>query len=163
MNININFKPLSEADFPLLQKWLNSPHVKEWWHHDGKIEEKYKTYVQGYKLENGEKKPISAFIIYIDDKPIGYIQLYNAYDFAKQLKDLPKSLGMIDFYIGDEKYLAQGIGSEILKVFDYQDFDYVLVDPDINNIAAIKTYEKSGFSKIKEHDGQIWMMKENIL
>jgi RimJ/RimL family protein N-acetyltransferase len=161
MDININFKPLNEDDFALLKKWLNAPHVKERWQHDGNVEEKYRTYVQGYKLENGVKKPISAFIIYIDDEPVGYIQLYNAYDFAMQLTDLPESLGMIDFYVGDEKYLGQGIGSKILKVFNYQDFDYILVDPDINNIAAIETYKKSGFSKIKEHANEIWMIREN--
>lgn len=162
MDININFKPLNEADFSLLQKWLNSSHVKKWWQHDGNVVEKYITYAQGYKLENGEKKLISAFIIYIDDEPIGYIQLYNAYDFIKQLIDLPKSLGMIDFYIGDEKYLGQGLGVKILKAFSYKDFDYVLVDSDINNIVAIKTYEKAGFKKIKELNGEIWMIKENI-
>lgn len=168
--MKIKFLKLSISDFPLLLKWLGNHHVKQWWdqditHAEKSIEEKYISYTQGYKLENGEKKAISAFIIYLDDKPIGYIQLYNAYDFSrnKPLANLPKSLGKLDFYIGEEEYLRRGIGSAILREFNYQNYDYILVDPDINNIAAIKTYERVGFKKVTEHPdtNEIWMIKEN--
>jgi RimJ/RimL family protein N-acetyltransferase len=98
--------------------------------------------------------------------PIGYIQIYNLYAFAraKPLIDLPKSLAAIDLFIGEKEYLGQGFAAEILKQFDYQNFEYILVDPDINNIAAIKTYEKAGFNKFKEHadTNEIWMIKTNL-
>lgn len=29
--MNILFKPLSKADFPLFVQWLNQPHVQAWW------------------------------------------------------------------------------------------------------------------------------------
>lgn len=165
----LSFEQLSRDHFSLLLKWLNKSHVKKWWDQDivytyEIIEEKYSSYTEGYKLENSIKKPISAFIIYLDDKPIGYIQIYNTYDFmrTKSLKDLPRSLGSVDFFIGEEEYLRRGIGVEILKVFDYQNFEYILVDPDINNIAAIKTYEKAGFKKIVDHTdvNEVWMIKK---
>lgn len=167
--MKIDFKPLLISDFPLLLKWQEAPHVKKWWDRNitctaELVKEKYSSYTQGYKLEKGERKPISAFIIYLKDEPIGYIQIYNAYDFprSKPLDHLPRSLGAIDFYIGEEEHLAQGIGATILKTFDYQGFDYILVDPDIDNIAAIKTYEKAGFKKIEEHldTNEVWMIKE---
>lgn len=167
--MKMDFKPLLISDFPLLYKWLETHHVKQWWdqdivHTESSVKDKYISYIEGYKLENGEKKPISAFIIYLIDKPIGYIQIYNAYDFTRKLKltNLSKSLGAIDFFIGEEEYLAQGIGAEILKAFDYQSFDYILVDPSIDNIAAIKTYEKAGFKKIEEHldTNEVLMIKE---
>ena len=68
--MDIHFAPLSETHFPLLLKWLEQPHVKAWWDRDisytqALVEEKYTSYVDGYKLENGEKKTISAFIIYV--------------------------------------------------------------------------------------------------
>lgn len=169
--MKINFVPLLFTDLILIFKWLNKSHVKQWWDQDITytykiIKEKYSSYIAGYKLEDGIKKPILAFIIYLDVKPIGYIQIYNAYDFVstKPLESLPKSLGKLDFYIGEEEYLRRGIGAEILKVFDYQNFDYIMVDPDINNIAAIKTYEKAGFKKIAEHldTNEVWMIKEII-
>lgn len=160
--MKINFIALTYSDFPLLLKWLGTPHVKAWYdqeitHTEKSITEKYSSYVNNSK--------ISSFIIYVEDKPVGYIQTYNAYDFlkGKPLANLPQSLGAIDFYIGEEGYLGQGIGAKILKAFDYKKFDYILVDPDKDNIAAIKTYERCGFKKIKEYldTNEIWMIKEN--
>ena len=111
------------------------------------------------------KKAIHSFVIYVDNNPIGYIQIYNAYDFARKalLIDLPKSLAAIDFFIGNIDYIGKGIGAEALKVFDYQGYNNILVDPDMNNIAAIKTYEKAGFKKMREQpdSNEIWMLKEN--
>lgn len=166
--MKIKFIALSISDFPLLLKWLETPHIKQWWdqniiHTEESVKEKYSSYVEGYKLENGEKKPISSYIICIDDKPIGYIQIYNAYDFD-HITGLPESLGKIDFYIGEEEYLRRGIGAKILNAFDYQSFDYILVDPDLGNITAIKTYEKAGFKKFQEslNTNEIWMIKENL-
>lgn len=161
--MKIGFKPLSISDFPLLLKWLGARHVKQWWdqdisHTEESIAEKYSSYINSSKIR--------AFIINLDDKPIGYIQIYNAYDFprSKPVDDLPKSLGAIDFYIGEEEYLRKGIGTKILKAFVTQEFDYIFVDPDLNNIAAIKTYENAGFKKIKEHldTNEVWMIKENL-
>lgn len=169
--MNINFTPLSETHFPLLLKWLEEPHVKAWWDRDisytqALVEEKYASYTQGYKLENGVKKAIHSFVIYVDNNPIGYIQIYNAYDFARKalLIDLPKSLAAIDFYIGNIDYIGKGIGVEVLKVVDYQGYKNTLVDPDMNNIAVIKTYERVGFKKIKEYkeSNEILMLKENV-
>ncbi len=73
---------------------------------------------------------------------------------------LPKSLAAIDFFIGDVDYVGKGIGVEILKSFDYQGYENILVDPEIDNISAIKTYEKAGFKKIKEYTdtGELWML-----
>ena len=72
---------------------------------------------------------------------------------------MPKSLAAIDFFIGDINYLGQGLGAKILEDFNYQGYSNILVAPDINNIAAIKTYEKAGFKKIKEYSNEIWMLK----
>lgn len=159
--MKIKLSKLSISDFPLLLKWLETPHVKKWWDQDVKhtkesIAEKYRIYINQDKIR--------AYIIYLDDKPIGYIQIYNAYDFLrrKPLVNLPNSLGAIDFYIGEEEFLGEGIGTEILKSFEYQDFEYVLVDPSLDNVAAIKTFEKAGFKKIEEQPcaNQVWMIKD---
>lgn len=170
--MNITFKPLCEADFPLLLKWLEAPHVKAWWDQDIKwtlalIQEKYANYVKGYKLENGVRKSISAHIIYVDMTPIGYIQIYNAYDFpcSKLLTGLPVSLAAFDVLIGEINYLKQNIGSRSIIQFlkEYAcSYTHVFADPDKNNLSAIRAYEKAGFKKIKEQadTGEIWMIRE---
>ncbi len=105
-------------------------------------------------------------MIYVYNNPIGLIQIYNAYDFARKspLINLPKSLAAIDFFIGDVDYIGKAIGAEVLKVFDYQGYENILVDLSLDNIAAIKAYEKAGFKRIKEYkeSNEILMLKENI-
>jgi len=174
----ITFQPLQEAHLPLLLKWLETPHVKAWWDQDVQwtpklIKEKFGTYVQGYKVEEGLKKPMRAYIISIDDVPIGYIQLYNAHDFPREdnilLTDLPNSLAALDIFIGEEGYVGKGLGAKIMKQFleEYVDpsYDACFVDPDTANIKAIRAYEKAGFKKVKTiKDGAvIWMVRERPL
>jgi aminoglycoside 6'-N-acetyltransferase len=178
----ITFKPLNESHFPFLLKWLESPHVKKWWPADRSlgaggdqdvtytielVKEKYSSYVKGYKLEVGAQKPIQAFIIYSDQNPVGYIQIYNAYDFprSKPLLGLPSNLGAFDIFIGEEEVLKQGLGSkaivQLLKLHGNQ-YSYIFADPDSSNIAAIKCYEKAGFKKVSEQQDtkDVWMLKD---
>jgi aminoglycoside 6'-N-acetyltransferase len=152
-----------------LLKWLKTAHVQQFWDkgtHWTKslVLEKYGTYIDGYKLENGKKKQMQAFIIYLGEKPIGYIQFYDAYDFSREEYDLITELGKIEFahiklaaidiFIGEKEVLGGGIGSSIIKQFldehVFAKFDACLVDPDKTNRAAIRAYEKAGFIQSKE-------------
>ncbi len=175
--MKLTFTPLQESHFPLLLKWLESPHVKAWWNQDVRwtmelVKEKYGTYVQEYKWKQGLKKPLQAYIITANDHSIGYIQSYNAYDFPREdnipLEDLPKSLAALDFFIGEEDYLGKGLGSEILKQFLKKHIDPIyeacFVDPDTTNGRAIHVYEKAGFKKIRTiKNGAItWMVRTKI-
>lgn len=169
----LSFTPLEEQHFPLLCKWLQTPHVKKWWDSHiswnmEKVQEKYDSYTQGFKMENKVRKAIYPYIILCDETPIGYIQFYDAYDFVREvpLKNLPPSLAALDFYIGEESYLGKGLGAKILLQFIKQylkkKFQYVFVDPDINNYAAIKTYENAGFCKVENtaNNKFIWMLRK---
>lgn len=169
----VQFLPLQTAHFPLLLKWLQSEHIKKWWDPEvvwtqDAIAEKYESYVKGYKLHHGMQKKIQCFIITLKNNPIGYIQVYNAYDFSRTLplENLPKSLAAFDIFIGEGAYLNQGIGSLALKTFVevYLSglYEYIFADPETTNIAAIKAYEKAGFIKIMEHQeiNEIWMLRK---
>lgn len=170
--MKITFVPLDESHFPLLLKWLETPHVKKWWDQDVNytldlVKEKYSSYIKGYKLEGEVQKPIQAFIIYSNESPVGYIQIYNAYDFlkCKTLSDLPSNLGAFDIFIGAEEFLGQGLGSkailEFLKIHGGQ-YSHIFVGSDSNNVAAVKCYEKAGFKKVSERSdtGEVWMLKD---
>jgi RimJ/RimL family protein N-acetyltransferase len=171
-DMTITFAPLSESHFPLLLKWLEKPHVKAWWDQNihwtsQLIQEKYGHHVKGYQLEEGVAKPMSAYIIHVEEAPIGYIQIYNAYDFSrsKPLTDLPPSLGAFDVFIGEENYLKQGIGSGAIIQFLKEQSDsytHIFADPDSDNVIAIRAYEKAGFKKIKEQSDtrEVWMIRE---
>jgi aminoglycoside 6'-N-acetyltransferase len=169
--MTISFRNLSEQDFPLLLKWLETPHVKTWWDSEviwtiDKITQKYSSYVNQYKIENRKKKSIFAFIIVLDEEPIGYIQYYDASDFlslpTNKAFDFQK-IAAIDFYLGEESVLGQGLGSEALTQFAqkivFQQFDVALVTPDIKNLSAIACYQKAGFIPCltKKETHELWL------
>ncbi|MEI8329760.1 MAG: GNAT family N-acetyltransferase [Chlamydiia bacterium] len=169
-----SFTPLALEHFPLLHQWMEHPHVWQWWgegrswsFHD--VQEKYHSYTLGYKIEQGEKKAISPFVVHFQSRPIGFIQAYNAYDFprdgftAKDVwQNLSQSLAALDFYIGEPDCIGMGLGTEILKAFlenhVFHYFDACLVDPDKSNKGAIKAYAKAGFSTLKELESGIIMI-----
>jgi aminoglycoside 6'-N-acetyltransferase len=167
----ITFTPLAKQHFPLLSKWLKEPHVLEWWPSDEDVTMKYSPYTEGYKIEQGHKKSIHPFIIVYQGLNVGYIQYYNAFDFPRddcavsQIWKEPLSLAALDFYLGDPTVLRQGIGTAALIAFlqerVYPHFEACLVDPDKNNIQAIKTYGKAGFSKYQETDKYLILIARN--
>lgn len=170
----VMFVSLHPSHFLLLQQWLNAPHVAQWWPHDGGASQwtladvvaKYSSYVNGYKVVDGIKKPIHAFVACIDNTPCGYIQYYNAYDFPRGyvLHDLPESLAAIDLFIGDAAYLGKGLGVVMIDAFLSQhvfpQFHACFVDPDIHNAAAIATFKKCGFKVVDQTvaPSVVWMV-----
>jgi len=167
-----SYIPLSDDHFPLLLKWLSSPHVKLWWDTNinwtmEKVHKKYLPYTLGHTIFNGRKLPIQAFIIKIANAPVGYIQIYRAHDFicSSILDGLPQSLAVLDFYSGDEHVLGKGYGASILKCFiqSYGScYTHILADPDIDNQKAIRTFKNAGFTveKIDEINHVFWMIKK---
>jgi aminoglycoside 6'-N-acetyltransferase len=168
----ISFVPLQKRHFAYLAEWMQESHVWKWWGEGRQwslqdIERKYASYVDGYKLESGEKKPIHAFLIEYAGKPIGYIQYYSAFDFPREgykVQDIwqGNSLAALDFFIGDMAYLGKGLGAIALRLFlekhVYTEFSACLVDPDKENQAAINTYEKTGFKPYGELKRSIVMV-----
>jgi len=154
--MEIKFVPLQSHHFPFLLKWLAADHVRKWWDHDitwtpELIATKYTSYTHGMK----DGKSIHAYIICARETPIGYIQYYNIHDFPRDAvlpDDLPAKSAALDFYIGDTDYLRKGYGTASLKAFCeeiiWTQFDACFVDPEPDNIAAIKTYEAAGFERI---------------
>lgn len=171
--MRITFRKLQVNDFPILLKWLNQPHVKQWWDGDiswtkERVAQKYMPYTEGVKVLKGIKKPIYAFIIEVDTTAIGYIQYYNKRDFPPEqgyyIDDLPESLAGLDVYIGEPAALGKGLGVKILKQFLQEEvfirFSQCSVDPDTANQKAITIYERAGFKNIKEIEdcGITWML-----
>ena len=173
--MTITFVPLAESHFPLLLKWLETPHVKAWWDQDVKwtpelIREKYGNYVKGYKSlklqDQAIDKPVNAFIVAVDDALIGYIQTYNPHDFPTEPvydPGLPTSCAGLDWYIGELEFTGKGIGTtallQFMEEYVFPTYELVIVDPETANTAAIRVYGKAGF-KIKKlvKNGAITLM-----
>ncbi len=140
------------------------PDVQEWWSEQEVITEqfvvqKYGTYVEGYKAnEAGERKPIFAFVICYKKVPMGYIQYYDVRDFGREEFEsiqnfLPLRCAALDFYLGEVAFLGRGLGVEVLRLFlreyIFQNFDACYVDPEKENVRALATYKKVGFTQIE--------------
>jgi aminoglycoside 6'-N-acetyltransferase len=147
------FRPLDFSDIPLMYDWFNLPHVQNFYSlrqwTESEVLNKLKPYVDGSKL-------ISGFIALMNDNPIGYVQKYRIVDYPWPNQNLSRDIinhaaGM-DLFIGDEALTGKGIGRELIQSFIenhiWPSYQYCIVDPDINNITAIKCYEKL---KFKEH------------
>lgn len=153
----IDFKPLHKDDLQLLYQWFQEPTINQqyaqgqtWSLKD--IENKYLPRLTGH--DN-----IPSFIIYSNNKPIGFIQYYclsehypegiqkESYLFKRYE---PYQIAGIDLFIATHENQGQGLGVVIINQFINElltHFRLAIVDPHHDNIQAIRCYEKSGFEQ----------------
>jgi RimJ/RimL family protein N-acetyltransferase/adenylate kinase family enzyme len=147
------FRELSPSDFELLHSWLNKDHVYPYY--DGKITlENVKAKYQ----KNIDSDAVFPFIVYMEMKPIGFIQIYH----APQVGDgwwesEPEGTWGTDQFIGELKYMGKGIGSKFVQQFTDEllakpHIKKIITDPAPNNPRAIRAYQKAGFRKLGEID-----------
>lgn len=145
-----SFKPLQKNDLDLLCEWLDKPHVKEWWDDHLSHEE--------IKAKYGQRigdEVVVPFIIYLNDKPIGFIQYYHATQVGDGWwpNETEGTVG-IDQFIGEEDCINRGLGTQMITAFIQQLFSTqgvkkIITDVDPNNKRAIKCYEKVGFKFVE--------------
>lgn len=134
---------------------------------------KYNSYILNYKInESGIKKPIFAYIIKLCGNEVGFIQFYDFYDFnnnsaikeiiSEKYNDLINTAGL-DLFIGEEFYIGKGYGSKLmldfLENFVKPEFDSCIVDPDIKNQRAVKSYSKAGFLELGIVGNTVFLIK----
>jgi PhzF family phenazine biosynthesis protein len=168
-DIDINFKEMNEDDLYLLHQWFQIPHVLKWYAKDKKytlemIREKY--------LPRISDASIPSFIIYDNDKPVGYIQFYHVTDHLPEgiinynhplFNDFkPKEIAGIDLFIADENYLHTGFSSKALEKFISMyinnKFKAILVDPVELNTSAISFFRRNGFENMMSQDNNHYLM-----
>lgn len=148
-----SFRSLDFMDVPLVHRWFNLPHVqrfyslRQWTEQEvvGKLE----PYITG-------KQPVTGFIAMMNDIPIGYVQKYKVSDYPWPTLDLPGQIASnaagMDLFIGDETLIGMGVGGKLIRSFldehIWPYFQYCIVDPDINNVAAIRCYENLHFQEL---------------
>lgn len=156
MKSKISFHPLQEHHLPLVMRWLQEPHVLPFYSVE---EEELRSYVSGYKRIGNGKKPLHAFLFFLENEPIGYIQYYSAYDFPRKGYDLGEKLrharvedgylAALDLFIGEKKYIGQGIAplviQKLLEERIWKEFSTCLVDPTPDNLRAVRAFKKAGF------------------
>lgn len=154
---HITFRPLEINDFPLLQEWLNVPHVLEWWDKPGptleEVEAKYRPCVTG-------DEPTACYLILEAGRKIGFIQTYIIADHPEYsvLVDVDERAAGLDLFIGETDRVHRGLGPQILRefmrtvVFAVPNVESCIIGPAVSNASAIRAYEKAGFVYLKTID-----------
>lgn len=147
------FKPVTKSDRPQLLEWFKKPHVDQWWPVPAEQEDFFRSFLE--RIRPGIKKP---YLVLCDDKPIGYIQSYSinnsTHSWLPSVRQNEIMIG-IDQFIGEEDYLYKGFGPGFIKTFiddvlAQEHYTKIIVDPEPQNTAAIRCYEKVGFNKLGE-------------
>lgn len=162
----IHFKLLTENDLTLLCEWFQKPHVKQWYARGESytlemIREKYLP-----RILNPQTIP--NFIVYADNTPIGYIQLYctkdslpdGVTDYTHPLFNniKPNEIAGVDLFIADENYLKKGYATltltNFIKEYVQGKFTLLVTDPLKINVNAIQFFKKNGFKKLSSNQPQ---------
>jgi RimJ/RimL family protein N-acetyltransferase len=150
----ITFRKLTEADLPLLHRWLNTPHVSQWWEVDGKRNPEYNDVISHFIPRIGSRKLVNYYLVLYDARPVAYIQSCSMDNFPTEktmLKIHANAVG-IDTFIGEVDFLHKGFGSAYIRqflrdvIFREPGITSCIIDPEPMNKIAIRAYEKAGFS-----------------
>jgi len=137
------FRPVSEADLPLLSRWRSEPHVIEWWGAPG-IER---------EMDKLADSRIAMWIVEDVGRPFAFAQDYDVHGWDPHpFSYLPSGSRGIDQYIGEVEMLGHGHGTafirEHIRRLFRQGVPAVGTDPHPENQRARRACEKAGFSLV---------------
>jgi aminoglycoside 6'-N-acetyltransferase len=154
------FVPMTSADLPLIRRWLETPHVAQWWHDPA----------EQLELVSGDldHPDMAQFIVASERRPFAYLQCYNLSDWNTGFGPQPPGTRGLDQFIGEADMLGRGHGSAFIRAFAERllakGTPRVVLDPDPANARAIRAYERAGFVKgrvVDTPDGPALLMIRN--
>jgi aminoglycoside 6'-N-acetyltransferase len=155
------FRPMSVADLPMVRRWLEAPHVAQWWRDpDAQF---------ALVSEDLDHSAMDQFVVTADDRPFAYLQCYDPTAWSNNgLGTHPLGTRGIDQFIGEPDMIDRGHGSALIRSFVdgllKNGTPRVVTDPDPENFRAVRAYEKAGFQKVSlvdTPDGRALLMVRN--
>jgi aminoglycoside 6'-N-acetyltransferase len=138
----MRLRPATPLDLELLRRWDAAPHIiaskgtEDW----------------GWELELVRRPDWrEQLIAEVDGAPIGFMQIIDpAREDSHYWGVCPVGLRAIDIWIGEEAYLGQGFGTEMMRLaidhcFAAPTVDGILIDPMASNARARRFYERLVF------------------
>ena len=159
----ITFRLMTRDDLPLVHEWHQRPHVARWWTARTTFEETEAHYVPTIK----GTEPTQHYLALLDGEPLGMIQTYLVSDYPDYAALIEEGEGTagLDLFIGDEAQTGRGLGTEMIRrfveeiVFARPETIACTADPDLENAASVRAFEKAGFRAVREfvdpEDGQL--------
>ena len=161
--MEISFRLLTREDLPLVHEWHQRPHVARWWTARTTFAETENHYMP--TIEGSE--PTQHYLALLDGEPLGMVQTYLVSDYPDfaALTEEGEGTAGLDLFIGDEDKTGRGLGTEMIRrfvdeiVFARPETTACIADPDVQNTASLRAFEKAGFRVVRElvdpDDGQL--------
>lgn len=152
--MTIGFRPLGREDLRVLHEWLQREHVRRWWSEHRTYEEVVEHYLPAIEA----REPTDLYAILLDEEPAGLIQTYPVAGYPEYgaLIGIGEGVAGVDLFLADEESLGRGIGTAVLVqfleevVFADESTSACVADPDSENRASLRAFEKAGFHAVKE-------------
>ena len=133
----------TDADLPMIERWLAERHVAKWW---GKLPKEIAEIAS--HIRGGDAEP---YIVSHDGRPIGYLQTYRA-EADADIPPQPSGTLGVDFLIGETTALGKGHGPGMLKQLAEQctaaGIVRLIADPDGRNVSSVGCLGRAGFSPV---------------
>ncbi len=151
------FRPMSADDLPVIRRWLETPHVSEWWNDPS----------EQFELVSGDltHPDMAQFIVAADGREFAYLQCYNLSAWNCGFGSQPDGTRGLDQFIGEADMVGRGHGSAFVRAFADRllaaGTPRIVTDPDPANARAILAYEKAGFRRdrlVETPDGTALLM-----
>jgi len=143
----MKLRSATRDDLPLLLRWDSEPHVIAATGADGAFD---------WETELPRIVPWRQILIAeVDGRAIGIIQIIDpAEEETHYWGDAESNMRAIDIWIGEERDLGQGHGTEMMRLaldrcFADAPVNAVLIDPLASNVRARRFYERLGFRPVE--------------
>jgi len=138
---NYTFRPLNEADLPLMRRWLDTAHVKVWWPDAEK---------QIALMETMMNDPeINMQVVSLIDHPFAYIHDHDAHASGlAQYADLPHGSRVMATFVGEHEFMGQGHSVGYIEAHTRAlcvNHPMVAVGPGTTDTRTISIYRQAGF------------------
>ncbi len=148
----IELRAMAHGDLPALARWLQAPHVRRWWHHDGEATREAVTARYGPRIDG--RTPTRMWVVEVNGRSVGFVQDYLIRDhpgFALLTPD-PDAIGL-DYAIGEPQWAGRGLGARVLWTWmlgarrRHPEATAYFAAPDHANRASLRVLDKAGFTQ----------------
>lgn len=152
----LTWRPVTDADFPLLARWLAAPHVARWWNHETSAAAVERDFGPSVRRE----EPNEDLLAFVDGVPIGLVQRSFLHDYPEYrdafaaVTTVPSRAMTIDYLIGDASDIGRGIGTRLIRSTleqlwaDHPDAECVIVAVHADNVGSWRALEKAGLTRV---------------
>jgi len=170
---NLRIRPLRDigSDYLLLAGWLSDHRVLAWYQGRDHPFDLPRARAEIGPIARCETE-VNGCIIERASQPIGYLQFYPVLDSEEYALESVDGVLGLDLFLGDPELWGRGIGTRAIRLvmgalFERPRVRRLLIDPHVENLRAIRAYEKCGFRKVKVlpahelHEGEYrdcWLM-----